>query len=55
MLYAQYESSLLKVVSSDVGGNFGKMIRYALLDTDAYGAEIFTIATKAKWQQSQPL
>eukprot|EP00904_Undaria_pinnatifida_P009673 jgi/Undpi1/5836/HiC_scaffold_2.g01110.m1 len=44
--HAKYESSLLKVVSSDVSGNFGKMIRYSLLDTDAYGAEVFTIATK---------
>lgn len=46
LYHKKYESSLLKVVKSDVGGNFGKMITYALMDTDDFGAEIFTLATK---------
>lgn len=44
----QYESSLLKVVSSDVSGYFGKMMKYSLMETDAFGAEVFTIATKGE-------
>lgn len=42
----QYESSLFKVIKGDAGGNFGKMISYSLMETDAFGAEIYTIATK---------
>ena len=38
-----------------MSGNFGKMIRYSLLDTDAYGAEVFTIATKGKNQKKSYL
>lgn len=49
-LRPQYESSLLKVVSSDVSGNFGKMMTYALMETDAFGAEVFTTATKGEAQ-----
>eukprot|EP00752_Nemacystus_decipiens_P001889 g1819.t1 len=46
LYHKKYESSLLKVVKSDVSGNFGKMITYSLLETDAFGAEVYTIATK---------
>ncbi|CAM9646341.1 unnamed protein product, partial [Ectocarpus sp. 4 AP-2014] len=42
----RHESSLLKAVKSDVSGNFGKMITYSLLEVDAFGAEVYTIATK---------
>lgn len=48
MISQQYESSLLKVVKSDVSGNFGKMITYSLMETDAFGAEVYTIATKGQ-------
>ena len=41
------------MVKSDVSGNFGKMITYSLLETDAFGAEVFTIATKGKNQFSE--
>ncbi len=44
----QYESSLLKVVKNDVSGNFGKMITYSLMETDAFGAQVFTTATKGQ-------
>lgn len=46
LYHSTYESSLLKVVKEDVGGNFGKMIKFALMDTDDFGAEVFTLATK---------
>lgn len=44
----QYESSLLKVVRDDVSGDFGKMITYALMSVEEFGAEVFTRATKGK-------
>lgn len=53
--HKKYETSLLKVVAGDVGGDFGKMIRFALLDTDAYGAEIFTLATKGAGTKEEVL
>lgn len=36
----------MKVVSEDVSGNFGKMVKFSLMETDDFGAEIFTLATK---------
>lgn len=36
------------MVKGDLSGDFGKMMGYALLDTDDYGAEIFTLATKGE-------
>lgn len=45
----QYESSLLSIVSEEVSGNFGKMVTYSLMETDDYGAEIFSSATDGEF------
>ncbi|CAM9371518.1 unnamed protein product [Ascophyllum nodosum] len=46
LYHKTYESSLLKVVSNDLSGHFGKMMKYSLMETDAFGTEVFTLATK---------
>lgn len=38
--------TLLQHVSGDVGGSFGKMMAYSLMDVDDYGAKVFDAATK---------
>ena len=42
----QHGKTLHEVVSSEVGGTFGKLIGYALLSPEDYGALVFTKATK---------
>jgi hypothetical protein len=42
---AQHGKTLAQYVESDISGAFGKMMGYALLDVDEYGATVFSAAT----------
>ncbi|CAN0373059.1 unnamed protein product [Ascophyllum nodosum] len=46
LYHEKYETSLLSVVSEEVSGNFGKMVTYSLMETDDFGAEIFSLSTE---------
>jgi hypothetical protein len=43
---AQHGKTLAQYVESDISGAFGKMMGYALLDVDDYGAKVFSAATE---------